>query len=117
MITVTKTSREFNEVEVYLMTIALGVKSVKDVEDGEKIPVEGWLEFEDKKDNGDSTLVLSVITPDKKVYACQSQTFKRSLKDIANIMGGKPFTVVKTSGKTKAGRDFVNCELDVSSIL
>lgn len=117
MITVTNMSREFNEVEVYLMTIAPGVKSVKDVDDGEKIPVDGWLEFEDTKDNGDSTLVLSVITPDKKVYACQSQTFKRSLKDISNIMHGMPFTIVKTSGKTKAGRDFVNCELDVSTVL
>ena len=117
MITVTNMSREFNEVEVYLMTIAPGVKSVKDVEDGEKSPVDGWIEFEDTKDNGDSTLVLSVITPDKKAFACQSQTFKRSLKDIANIMKGKSFTIVKTSGKTKAGRDFVNCELDVSTIL
>ena len=117
MITVTKTSREFNEVETYLMTIAPGVKSVKDVEDGEKITVDGWLEFEDEKDNGDVTSVLSVITPDKKVFACQSQTFKRSLKDIAGIMKSFPFTIVKTSGKTKAGRDFVNCELDVSTIL
>ena len=37
MITVTNMSREFNEVEVYLMTIAPGIKSVKDAEDGEKI--------------------------------------------------------------------------------
>ncbi len=116
MITVTHTSREFNEVETYLMTIASGVKSVKDVEDGEKITVDGWLEFEDKKDNGDVTEILSIITPDKKVYACQSNTFKRSVKDITMIMGSFPFTIVKTSGKTKAGRDFVNCELDVSSL-
>ena len=117
MITVTNMSREFNEVETYLMTIAPGVKSVKDVEDGEKITVDGWLEFEDEKDNGDVTEILSVITPEKKVYACQSQTFKRSLKDIAKIMNSFPITIVKTSGKTKAGRDFVNCELDVSTIL
>lgn len=117
MITVMNMSREFNEVEVYLMTIAPGVKSVKDVEDGEKIQVEGWLEFKDTKDDGDTTEILSVITPDKKVYACQSQTFKRSLKDIADILRVFPFTVVKTSGKTKAGRDFVNCELDITSIM
>ena len=61
-------------------------------------------------------VILSVITPDKEVYSCQSATFKRSLKDIATIMGDKPFSVIKTSGKTKAGRDFVNCELDIKSL-
>ena len=117
MIKVTNTSREFNEIETYLMTIAPGIKSVKDVSDGTKISVNGWMEFEDEKDNGEVATVLSIITPEKEVFACQSQTFKRSLKDIATIMKVFPFTIVKTSGKTKAGRDFVNCELDVSSIL
>ena len=29
---------------------------------------------------------------------------------------GKQFTVIKTSGKTKAGRDFINCVLDTESL-
>ena len=43
----------------------------------------------------------------------QIESLSKSLKDIAKIMGDKPFSVIKTSGKTKAGRDFVNCELDI----
>lgn len=111
-----RTSREFNEIEQYLMTIANGVTSIKDVPERDKIVVDGWLEFEDEKSNGEKTVVLSVITPDKKVYASQSATFRRSVCDISNIMKGKPFTIIKTSGVTKAGRPFVNCELDVSSL-
>ena len=117
MIEIKTTSREFTEVEQYLMTIAPSIQSVKDVEDGTHITVNGILEFTDIKENtGESVDVMSIITPDKKVYSCQSSTFKRSIKDISNIMKGKEFTVIKTSGKTKAGRNFINCVLDTESL-
>lgn len=117
MIEIIKMSREFTEVEQYLMTIAPSIQSLKDVEDGTHITVNGVLEFADIKENtGEAVEVMSIITPDKKVYSCQSSTFKRSIKDISNIMQGKEFTVIKTSGKTKAGRDFINCVLDTESL-
>ena len=117
MITIKETSREFDKVEQYLMTVSPAMKSMKDVEDGTKITVAGTLMFEDTKENtGETVEVLSVITPDKQVYSCQSATFKRSLKDIANIMDGQEFTIIKTSGKTKAGRDYIDCQLDIASI-
>ena len=116
MITIKETSRDFTEVERYLMTIAPSIVSMKDVEDGTKINVDGFLTFEDVKDNkGEVVEVLSIITPEKEVYSCQSATFKRSVKDIANIMKGA-FTIIKQSGKTKAGRDYINCTLDIESI-
>lgn len=117
MTNIKTTSREFNEVETYLMTISPAIVSLKDVPDGTKIPVDGYMVFEDvKEETGEATEVLSIITPDKDVYCCQSSTFKRSVNDIAGIMHGKPFTIVKTSGKTKAGRDFINCTLDIDSV-
>ena len=117
MIEIKTTNREFTEVEQYLMTIAPSIQSLKDVEDGTHITVNGILEFTDIKENtGEAVDVMSIITPDKKVYSCQSSTFKRSIKDISNIMKGKEFTVIKTSGKTKAGRDFINCVLDTESL-
>ena len=116
MVTVKETSREFSKVEQYLMTVAPSIVSMKDVEDGTKINVDGFLTFEDVKDNtGEVVEVLSIITPEKEVYSCQSATFKRSVKDIANIMKGA-FTIIKQSGKTKAGRDYINCTLDIESI-
>ena len=117
MVEIKTVSREFTEVEQYLMTIAPSIQSVKDVEDGTHITVAGVLEFTDIKENtGETVEVMSIITPDKKVFSCQSSTFKRSIKDISNIMKGKEFTVIKTSGKTKAGRDFINCVLDTESL-
>lgn len=117
MVEIKECSREFTEVEQYLMTIAPSIISMKDVPDGTHITVDGILTFEDTKETtGETADILSIITPEKKVYSCQSSTFKRSIRDISNIMKGKSFTIVKTSGKTKAGRDFINCELDVESL-
>ena len=117
MVEIKTTSREFTEVEQYLMTIAPSIQSVKDVEDGTHITVDGIIEFADIKENtGDLVEVMSIITPEKKVYSCQSSTFKRSIRDISNIMKGKEFTVVKVSGKTKAGRNFINCLLDTETL-
>lgn len=117
MINIKESSREFNEVEQYLMTISPSIVSMKDVDDGEHITVDGILTFEDVKENtGEVAEIMSIITPDKQVYSCQSATFKRSINDIYAIMKGKQFTVIKTSGKTKANRDFINCVLDVESL-
>lgn len=117
MITIINRSREFSKVEEYLMTTAPSIVSMKDVEDGTVIPVSGTLEFIDRKDDTDEEVeVLSIITPDNKVYSCQSKTFKRSLNDITSIMDGAEFSVVKISGKTRAGRDFINCILDTNSV-
>lgn len=116
MIKINTESREFNEVEKYLMTISPAIVSLKDVEDETVIEVDGFLTFTDEKENGEKAEILSIITPSKSVYSCQSATFKRSINDIARIMNGKPFAVIKTSGKTKAGRDFINCILDLDSL-
>lgn len=117
MVEIKECSREFSEVEQYLMTIAPSIISMKDVTDGTHITVDGILTFKDTKEaTGEIADILSVITPEKKVYSCQSSTFKRSIRDISKIMNGKQFTIIKTSGKTKAGRDFINCELDVESL-
>lgn len=110
-------NQDYNEIEQYLMTISPAIESMKNLPDGERIPVKKYMRFEDiKESTGETVEILSILTPDNKVYTAQSTTLKRSFKDIVNIMGDKPFTIIKTSGKTKAGRDFINCILDVESI-
>lgn len=117
MVEIKECSREFSEVEQYLMTIAPSIISMKDIPDDTHIVVDGILTFEDTKEStGEIVDILSIITPEKKVYSCQSSTVKRSIRDISNIMKNKQFAIIKTSGKTKAGRDFINCVLDVESI-
>lgn len=117
MINIKETSRDFTEVEQYLMTIAPSIKGLKDLEDGTSIKVDGVMIFEDVKDStGEVVEIVSIITPEKEVYCGQSTTFKRSLKVIQKIMNGKPFSIIKISGKTKAGRDYINCTLDINSL-
>lgn len=108
-------SREFNEVEQYLMTLDQSITVLKDVEDGVSIPVESYLLFVDEKD-GKETEILSIMDTDGNVYCCQSATFKQNLKNIFQCMNGKPFAVVKQSGTTKGGRPFITCVLDKKSV-
>lgn len=116
MVEIKEMSREFTKVEKYLMTIAPDIQSLKDIEDGVSIPVDGYILFNDVKDTGEVQKIISIITPDKKVYSGQSSTFIKSVKDIEAVMDGEKFSIVKISGKTKAGRDYINCTLDVTNL-
>lgn len=115
-ITINSQSKDFTEVEQYLMTLDRGIKSLKDVKDNTSIPVAGYLTFTDEKENDDSVDILSIITPDNEVFSCQSATFKRSFDNIFNIMHGKQFSVIKVSGTTKNNRPYIDCALDVKSV-
>ena len=115
MITITNTTKEFTAIEKYLMTTAPTIKTVKTLQDGDVINVAGYLEFVDEKDDGTTAELMSIITTDNAVYSTQSETFKRSIKDIETIMQF-PFPVKKISGESKAGRKFVDCVLDIDSL-
>ena len=111
-------NQEYNVIEKYLMTVSPSIVSMKNLPDGEKIAVKKYMIFQDVNENtGEAVEILSILTPDNKVYSAQSATVKRSFNDIVSIMGDKPFTIIKISGKTKSNRDFINCILDIESIL
>lgn len=115
MITIKNTTKEFTAIEKYLMTKAPTIKTVKTLQDGDVINVAGYLEFVDEKEDGTTAELMSIITTDNAVYSTQSVTFKRSIKDIEAIMQ-LPFPVKKISGQSKAGRNFVDCVLDIDSL-
>lgn len=115
MIKVTNQTKEFTAIEKYLMTTAPTIKPVKTLQDGDVINVAGYLEFVDEKDDGTTTDIMSIITTDNTVYSTQSVTFERSIKDIEAIMQF-PFPVKKISGQSKAGRNYVDCVLDIDSL-
>ena len=116
MITINEQSRELTEIEVYLMTASPAIKTMKEVPDGKSIAVDAVLNITDVKEDGTTSIITSIMTPDKTVYAFQSHTFYNSLKDIMDIMKDKPFSIIKMSGKSKNGRDYINCELDLSTL-
>lgn len=115
MITITNATKEFTAVERYLMTLAPTIKTVKTMSDGDVINVAGYIEFTDEKDDGTTAELMSIITTDNTVYSTQSLTFKSSIKNIGLVMKF-PFPVKKISGQSKAGRNYVDCVLDIESL-
>ena len=111
-----KTSRELNKVEKYLLTQSNNMISVKDIADGEQIKFKAFAVYTDINSKEEEVEILSIMTPDNHIYATQSATFKKSFLQIFETMGDTLFTVIKTSGTTKAGRPYVDCILDINSV-
>lgn len=117
MIKINETSRDLTKVERYLMTASPAIVLMKDVEDGTSLPVLAWCTFTDVKETtGEAVDLLSIMTTDGAVYSCQSSTFKREFNTIAELMEGDSFSVIKFSGVTKAGREFISCKLDTANL-
>lgn len=114
--TILKTSRDFTNVEKYLMTQDPGIISVKDVPDFTHMDVSGYLLYEDQNAKGETSELLSVIGKvdgTTKVWCCQSATFKRSFEQMFELFEGEPFTIIKTSGVSKGGKNYVDCRLAI----
>lgn len=111
MVTVKRSSRELNKVEIYRMTLDNSITSCKDLEDGFEIEVDAWLEYEDEKENGKVEEIFAILATDGAVYACTSKTFARNVLEISDVFDGEIFTVVKKSGVTKAGKNFIMAAL------
>lgn len=104
-------SRELTKAEQYKMTLDAGVVPMKNVEDGTELSINAILTFEDEKKDGEVVTITSIMTDEGNVFAFQSATFRKSLSDIASIMDGEKFSIIKESGVTNAGRPYINCRL------
>ena len=62
-------------------------------------------------DGNDSYDTATYLDVNGNVYATQSATFKEYFDDICNIFLGEDVSIIKKSGKTNAGRDYVYCTL------
>lgn len=110
-----------NKKEVYRMTKGDSLK-VQDLEKGASFPVDKFAVYEDVKTRNkqDGTTeeytetVLTFISGNMKIGTI-SATFIRSFLEIVDIMDGDKFAVVITGGKSKNGREYVNCELDCNA--
>ncbi len=113
---VVKASKELTKFEQYMLTVDKGSESMKDVPDGTSIPVAVWCTYEDEKEDGTLNEITAIMDESGKVYAFQSATFRKSLENIHEVFGGELYSIIKESGKTKAGRDFIDCRLDYNSV-
>lgn len=105
--------------EKYLLTASQGMKVIKELEDGDTVKVAMYAVFVDEKDDGDDVTVLTIADEDGTVFCTNSETFRRSFLEIADVMSDEGdtdkggFVIEKISGQTKAGRPYVNCKLHI----
>lgn len=115
MIITSKSSENFTKAELYRMTKSPSIVSVKTVADGTTMSPIGWLTFDDENNKGEVSHMLSIIgvgeDDQEVVWSCQSQTFKDNFMDLWELFKGDNFKIKKLSGQTKAGREYVNCDL------
>ena len=113
----TMSSENFTKAELYRMTKSPSIVPVKAVPDGTTMTPIGWLTFDDENNKGEVSHMLSIIgvgeDDQEVVWACQSQTFKNSFIDLWELFKAETFKIKKLSGETKAGREYVNCDLAV----
>lgn len=111
MVKIINKSQDFSNLEVYKMTKSHNLNTLKNCEDGTKLEIVGFMEWEDvNEETGESTKLLSLLTTDGTAYVTQSDTFKRDLFDIIEIYEHKfPITVEHGVGKSKAGREYHFC--------
>ena len=95
---------------MYKLTRAKG-QNIKDLENGERVQVDAWALYTDVNTKGTEQTVLAIISGDKKYHSI-SPTFQRDFADIVSLMDGEDFAIIITKATSKAGREFVTCELD-----
>ena len=113
MIEIVKASKELSKEEMYLMTVSPAMIGINSLEDGEEIPVAAYAYYRNVRESGEVTDLLSILTPDNRVFVTSSDTFKSSFEDIESIFAGEEFTIVKMSRTSKAGRKYIICTLAV----
>lgn len=95
---------------MYKLTRAKGM-NIKDLENGERVPVDAWALYTDVNSKGTEQTVLAIISGENKYHSI-SPTFQRDFADIVSLMDGEDFAIIITKATSKAGREFVTCELD-----
>ena len=111
MVKIKNNSQDFSNLEVYNMTKSHKLNTLKNLEDGAKLEVAGFMEWEDtNEETGETTELLSLLTTEGDAYVTQSGTFKRDFFDIVEIFDNEfPITIEHGVGKSKAGREYHYC--------
>ena len=93
----------------YKLTKARGV-NVKDLDADSEHPVNAFLLYEGENNKGELQTVLTIISGDLKMQTI-SKTFIAAFLEIVDLMGDDEYAIRIIKSVTKAGREFVTCEL------
>lgn len=110
---ITVSSRDFEPREAYRLTHLKETEQVKNLPDGAEYSVLDWLVYLSENKDGETSEVLLIIAEDEAGFehflTTVSATFKESFLGMADSFGCD-FIWKKISGKSKAGREYVDCE-------
>lgn len=110
---IVSSSRDFEPREAYKLTHLKETEQVKDLPDGETYSVLDWLVYLSENKDGETNEVLLIVAVDEDgvehFLTTVSATFKESFLEMADSFGCD-FYWKKISGKSKAGREYVDCE-------
>ena len=95
---------------VYKLTKACS-KAIKELNNGDIVRVVGYCEYEDVNAKGESYNILCIMDENGSTFSTISATFRDSFDDIVSLMDGEEFAITVVKGTSKAGREYVNCEL------
>ena len=107
-----RTSRTFTPEEIYKLTKSPSVKKLSDLK-GCDIAVHGFVQYNDVDSKGNEQNVIS-FDLGGEYYATNSATFIRGFLDLVDIYGDAiayPLNVVIGTGTSKAGREYLKCDL------
>lgn len=105
-----------NKKALYQLTKAPGV-NVKDIQPDVSHPVAGWALYKDLsngRDGAQEREVLAVILEDGTKLQTISGTFIKAFMEIVDLMEDDPFSIITRKSTSKAGREFVTCDMDCS---
>ena len=105
--TITESKGELTAQEKYFLTAAPNIKKMRSVAN-QTIDVDKWCMFMDTNKAGEENEILSIMTPEREVYATNSRTFIESFYKIVECFGTDGFSRVEIcTGTSKAGREFI----------
>lgn len=96
--------------DLYKMTHSNTSVSIKELEDSHVINPINFVEFIDVNSKGEENSVLAIMDEEGTIYNTISSTFKNEFYDMVNSFE-LDFECVKLSGTTRAGREFITCQL------
>ena len=94
--------------EQYYLTVAPNIQKMSSVK-GQTLDVDKWCIYTDVNDKtGEEFELVSIMTPEREVFATNSKTFVQTFRQIVEIFGTDGFNRITVgTGISKAGRDFV----------
>lgn len=109
--TITKNSKGITKKDVYRLTHSQSTRKMSDAV-GSILKVDAWVLYTDIDGVTNEEKEVITIASEGEVFGTISKTFIREFCDIIDAFEDEPELSIRVvSGKTRAGRTFITCEI------